>query len=114
MTNQMIVFMERCRLMDQGIIKGTGRFVEIETDQGVRRLEEPEPIYTYKRWQELGYQVRKGETSQIKIRIWKYRGNVQADEESGEEMETNGKCFMKLASFFTMEQVYKPEKIATA
>ena len=50
MTNQMIVFMERCRLMDQGVIKGTGRFVEIETDQGVRRLEEPEPIYTYKRW----------------------------------------------------------------
>ena len=104
MTNAMIIFMERCRLMDEGKLKGTGRFVEIETDQGVQKMEEPEQIHTYAKWKELGYQVRKGEKSDIKITVWKYRGRVQHDEESGEDIET-GRCFMKTAAFFTAAQV---------
>lgn len=110
MTNAMIIFMERCRLMEEGIIKGTGKFVEIETDKGMQRFEEPEEIHTYAKWKSLGYQVRKGEKSEIKIQVWKYRGKIQHDEESGEDVET-GRCFLKVASFFTQAQV---DAIATA
>ena len=104
MTNAMIILLESSKLMEQGKLKGSGQFVEIETENGNKKLEMPEEIHTYAKWRELGYQVRRGEKSEIKIRVWKYRGRVQTDEESGEEVQT-GSCFMKLASFFTMAQV---------
>lgn len=104
MTNAMIILFESVKLMEEGKLKGTGQFVQVETENGIKRLEMPEEIHTYAKWRELGYQVRRGEKSEIKIRVWKYRGRVQTDEESGEEVQT-GSCFMKLASFFTMAQV---------
>lgn len=104
MTNAMIILMESVKLMEEGKINGTGNFVEVETQDGKKQLEIPEPIHTYAKWKELGYQVRKGEKSEIKIQVWKYRGKIQHDEESGEDVET-GKCFMKVASFFTRAQV---------
>lgn len=105
MTNAMIILMESVKLMEAGKLKGTGQYIEVETENGMKRLEVPEAIHTYKKWQELGYQVRRGETSEIKIRVWKYKGRVHTDEESGDEIQTGGSCFMKLASFFTMAQV---------
>lgn len=104
MTNAMIILMESVKLMEEGKLNGTGNFVEVETQDGKKQLEIPEPIHTYAKWKELGYQVRKGEKSEIKIQVWKYRGKIQHDEESGEDVET-GKCFMKVASFFTRAQV---------
>lgn len=110
MTNEMIILMESVKLMEEGKLKGTGKFVEVETQDGKKQLEIPEAIHTYAKWKELGYQVRRGEKSEIKIQVWKYRGKTQTDEESGETIET-GKCFMKVAAFFTMAQV---DAIATA
>lgn len=104
MNNNTIILMERCNLMNAGILKGTGKFIEIDTGNGVKKIEEPEEIHTYARWRELGYQVRRGEKSEIKIQVWKYRGKIQIDDESGEEIQT-GRCFLKVASFFTMSQV---------
>ena len=104
MTNAMIILMESIKLMEEGKLNGTGNFVEVETQDGKKQLEIPEPIHTYAKWKELGYQVRRGEKSEIKIQVWKYRGKIQHDEESGEDVET-GKCFMKVASFFTRAQV---------
>ena len=104
MTNAMIILMESVKLMEEGKLNGTGNLVEVETQDGKKQLEIPEPIHTYAKWKELGYQVRKGEKSEIKIQVWKYRGKIQHDEESGEDVET-GKCFMKVASFFTRAQV---------
>ena len=104
MTNAMIILIESVKLMEEGKLNGTGNFVEVETQDGKKQLEIPEPIHTYAKWKELGYQVRKGEKSEIKIQVWKYRGKIQHDEESGEDVET-GKCFMKVASFFTRAQV---------
>lgn len=110
MTNKMIIMMESVRLMNEGIIKGTGRFAEAEINGKIEKFEIPEEIHTYAKWKELGYQVRRGEKSEIKIQIWKYSGKTQTDEESGETVET-GKCYMKVAAFFTMAQV---DAIATA
>lgn len=104
MTNAMIILMESVKLMEEGKLKGTGKFVEVETQDGKKQLEIPETIHTYAKWKELGYQVRRGEKSEIKIQVWKYRGKIQTDEESGEEVE-KGRCFMKVASFFTAKQV---------
>lgn len=54
MTNQMIILMERIRLMDEGIIGTTGRSVTIETDEGTKTLEEPEYIFTVSEWNKRG------------------------------------------------------------
>ena len=107
MTNAMIVLMESVKLMEQGKLKGTGQFIDLETENGIKRLEMPEAIHTYKIWQDLGYQVRKGETSEIKIRIWKYdnRRRRRNSEESEEETQNSERCFKTLASFFTRAQV---------
>ena len=105
MTNQIIILLESVKLMEEGKLQGSGRFTEIETPEGVERFEEPETIHTYAKWKALGYQVRKGEKSEIKIRVWKYRGGKhQTDEEGNETIET-GKMFMQTAAFFTAKQV---------
>lgn len=111
MTNAMIIMMESVKLMEEGKLHGTGEFFEVETEKGIKKYEVPEVIHTYAKWKELGYQVRRGEKSEIKIAVWKYRGRVQTDEESGEQIET-GRCFMKTAAFFTMAQVDKIKGIA--
>ena len=107
MTNAMIIFTERCKLMDEGKIKGTGISQEIEINGEIKKLELPEEIHTYNKWKELGYQVRKGEKSQIKFSIWKYRGNKKTEDEESDKKVQSGHCFMKLSAFFTMDQVDK-------
>lgn len=113
MTNEMIIFSQRCRMMDEGILKGTGRFVEIENENGEKvQMEEPEAIHTYKKWQELGYQVKKGQKAIAQFPIWKYNAKISEMEminvETGKkEMVAvdDSKMFMKKASFFKMSQV---------
>lgn len=68
MTNQVIILLESVKLMEEGKLQGSGRFTEIETPEGVKRFEEPETIHTYAKWKALGYQVRKGEKSEIKTK----------------------------------------------
>lgn len=111
MTNAQIIFNESITLLENGIIKGTGRMLEaIVTDKDgneeKKLIEEPEAIHTYATWKSLGYQVKKGEKAKASFLIWKYvKGAKQ--EESDEEPEA--RMFMKKAHFFTIEQV---EKIA--
>ena len=125
MTNRMIVFMERCKLMEDGIIGGTGRFVEIETDEGTKTLEEPEEIYTVLEWNKKGFQVIKGETHIAECVIWKKdKGgrNAENPEESEEEAENtrqrnsrngrrrkNNGFYLGKAYFFKASQV-KPKE----
>lgn len=65
---------------------------------------EPEPIHTYTKWKELGYQVQKGEKAITSFMIWKYaikKGQEQEQESKDTESNENkGKMFMKKASFF--------------
>ena len=115
MTNEMIILTNSLRLMEEGILKGSGQYGTMETDHGTVSIELPEAIHTFQRWKELGYSVKKGEKSSIKFPIWKHtvkmlktdtdnaelnKANAMVNEQGG---ETN--MFMKTAAFFTFAQV---------
>lgn len=61
-------------------------------------------IHTYQHWQSLGYQVKKGEKAIAKFPIWKYTKGKKKDE-SEEEAQANGHCFMKNSAWFSDAQV---------
>lgn len=107
MTNAMIILMESVKLMEDGIIGTTGRYVEIEQADGTtRKLMEPEPIHTYKTWKALGYQVKRGEKNIAQITIWQKGKGKQQPEESDEEQprQATGRMFRKTAYFFKASQ----------
>lgn len=107
MTNAMIILIESVRLMEEGIIEGTGEMIEVEDSNGNKKyLEVAEPIHTYQAWQELGYQVRKGEKAIAKFPIWKYVEKKQDKEET----KGKGKMFLKVSAFFKSSQVDKKEE----
>ena len=109
MNNQTIITTESFKLMKEGILKGSGIFQTIEDMDGVvMEVELPMEIHTFNGWKERGYRVKKGEKSQIKIPIWKYTVKRNISEDGAIET-VEDKMFMKLAAFFTLEQV---EKIA--
>lgn len=109
MTNAMIIFNESVRLMENGVLKGTGEFITVkEADGTEKQLEMPEEIHTFNGWKERGFSVKKGEKSQIKFPIWKYTKKEKAEEEkTGNPIEDAPKTnmFMKMSAFFTMAQV---------
>ena len=115
MTNAMIILNESVRLMEEGVLKGTGEVVKVVDGDGNEiELEMPEPIHTFNGWKARGYVVKKGEKSTIKFPIWKYTEKSKKEEElTGNPIEdaptTN--MFMKMSAFFRFDQV---EKIATA
>ena len=111
MTNAMIIMHESVRLMEEGVLKGTGEFVNVENADGTTtELEMPEAIHTFNGWKERGYSVKKGEKAKAKFPIWKYTTREKPVEElTGNPLEdapiTN--MFMKMSAFFTFEQVEK-------
>lgn len=115
MTNEAIIFNEAMRLMEQGIIKGSGEFAEIEFADGKKTVELPEAIHTFNGWKQRGYSVKKGEKSFIKIAIWKHTtkmldtntGNAETDAMNAQINAQGGhtNMFMKPAAFFTAAQV---------
>jgi hypothetical protein len=113
MTNATIILNESIKLMEAGVLKGTGEFITVEAADGTKKeLEMPEAIHTFNGWKALGYSVKKGEKSSIKFPIWKYTEKAKKEEEkTGNELEdapiTN--MFMKVSAFFRPDQV---EKIA--
>lgn len=111
MTNAQIIFQTSLELMEEGVIKGTGRMMEAtiidgEGNEVKQMVEEPEAIHTYATWKSLGYQVKKGEKATASFTIWKY---VEGKKQEESDEEPNSKMFMKKAHFFTIDQV---EKIA--
>jgi len=106
MTNATIILNESIRLMNDGILRGTGRFVEIEDQNGNKQqLELPEAIHTYAAWKQIGRQVKRGEKCKARFYIWKQgKGKTAIDEETGEEHQTPGRMFMKESYFFTFDQ----------
>lgn len=103
MTNAMIIMNESIRLMEEGILKGSGEFVTVENEDGTEKtLELPEPIHTFNGWKERGYKVKKGEHSKIKFSIWKH--STRKIEKDGKEEERSN-MFQKVSAFFTFDQV---------
>jgi hypothetical protein len=111
MTNAEIIMNAQMELMENGIIKGTGRMVEaVITDadgnETRQMVEEPEAIHTFQVWKQLGYQVKKGQKAKATFSIWKY---VKPKKKEENQEEPEAKMFMTKASFFTIDQT---EKIA--
>lgn len=105
MTNNMIIFTAQQELLQAGILKPTGRMIEITDAAGNPLIfPEAEDIHTFAAWKELGYIVKKGEKAITKLTIWKHTSKI--NEENGEE---SSRMFMKTAAFFAASQV---EKIA--
>lgn len=92
----------------QGILKPK-RFTQMEiyNADGEPEIKEipilPE-IHTYKHWESLGYKVRKGEKSYIRITIWKH-GKAKESEDG--EILKRASMFLKESCFFTEDQVDK-------
>ena len=110
MTNNMIIFWESVKLMDEGILKGTGRKVVVANPQGFPvEVEEPETIHTFAAWKELGYSVKKGQHAVAQITIWKGAEKPLKDKDGKELDEKELKMFRKQAYFFKFDQVEKKE-----
>ena len=111
MTNKMIILMESVKLMEDGVISGSG--IKGKTPDG-KIVELPEVLHTYAVWKQLGYQVQKGEKAVAQFAIWKYmkKGKKQQSEEEidGEESKEKGYCRLVNASFFKASQVKKIEQ----
>ena len=107
MTNAQIIFMESCRLLEEGVIGTTGRKLVMEMPDGTKKEQmEPEPIHTYQTWKSFGYQVRKGEKNIAAFTIWKARiKKAEGSDEEGGSEET--RMFMKTAHFFKLSQCDK-------
>lgn len=70
------------------------------------------PLHTYKVWQDLGYQVKKGEKG-FPIVIWNARTKKAAESlEMPEDDQEKVFCgyYQKKAHFFRLDQVEKKEK----
>ena len=108
MTNEQIILNVRLQLMEEGKIGSTGRFFEMQGQDGtLKKVPEPEEIHSFSRWKECGYGVKKGEKAIAKVEIWKYaesKKTVDGKLESDEE-ETKERIFKKSAFFFSASQV---------
>lgn len=116
MTNEQIILNASLQLMEEGLLKGSGVFGQIDNGDGTTStIEFPEEIHTFRGWKARGFSVKKGAKSDIKITIWKHttkmldtntdneelnKMNQQINDEGG---QTN--MFMKVAAFFTAAQV---------
>ncbi len=113
MTNAQIIMMQSVALMEQGLLKGTGRKITVKLlnadgEEYTKEMDEPEEIHTFAGWKALGYNVRKGEKSGIRFSIWKYSEKAKKPEEmTGNPIEDLPKTsmFMKDACWFTAAQV---------
>lgn len=103
MTNETIILNESFKLMADGILKGSGEFVEINGKQ----VELPEEIHTFNGWKARGFMVKKGEKAKASFVIWKCaKKTKEAEDEDGNKVEINtSKMFHKMSYFFTADQV---------
>ena len=115
MTNAQIIMNESIRLMEEGILKGSGCFGQIETETGTATIELPEEIHTFQGWKDRGFSVKKGEHSTIKFPIWKHTvkmlntntGSAELDKMNQQINDQGGEInmFMKMSAWFTAAQV---------
>ena len=110
MTNAAIILNESFRLMREGVLSGSGRYVVLDGENGPEKVELPEDIHTFAAWKARGYIVRKGEHAVAAFHVWKYANLRRADAENDDtvgEQESSGRCFLKKAFFFKGSQVEK-------
>lgn len=71
----------------------------------------PLPLFTFQRWKQYGYTVKRGEHAKLIVSLWKPRGpkKMEDAEEIPEEAEKNG-YFLKKCFLFDRFQVEKTEE----
>lgn len=73
MTNQEIILRESIRLMNDGVIAGSGRYVTMTDNSGAEMtIELPEAIHTFSAWKKAGFAVKRGEHAIACFPVWKY------------------------------------------
>lgn len=115
MTNASIILANQIQLQQEGILHFTGKKIEVMNvvTGEPEVIDEIQPIHTYEGWKARGYQVKKGSKAVAKFAIWKFavQKNKKQETEEKKEGETGtGRMFMKVAAFFTDEQVEKISK----
>ena len=106
MTNAMIIENAKQELAEAGTLKYTGRVLTGKDPAGnVVTWKEVEAIHTFAAWKAAGYSVKKGEHAKAKITIWKHGKARIVTDADGNEIEKPARMFMKLAHFFTADQV---------
>ena len=106
MTNATIILNEACNLFEQGLLKGTGKYIKMmyideNGNEIEKEVELPEDIHTFAGWKALGYSVKKGEKAVSKFPIWKYvKAKASEAEDANADGEASGHCIMKVAAFF--------------
>ena len=109
MTNEQIISNRSQYLLSIGKIKPTGRtFTAVDGEGNQITMQEPEQIHTFAAWKKLGFIVRRGEKAVDSFAIWKYTSRKKPDQ-TEEEAEAEGRCFLKYSHFFAAHQV---ERIA--
>ncbi len=99
MTNEQIIFKERCRLLKEGKIRSSGRMIDVENERGeIEQIPEPIQIHTFKVWKDCGFMVKKGEHAVAAFDIWKH--GCRKKNEDTEEILFKSKAF-----FFSADQV---------
>ncbi|MBR1606972.1 MAG: hypothetical protein IJ664_04610 [Clostridia bacterium] len=105
MTNEQIISNRAQYLLSIGKIVPTGRtFTAVDSEGNEITVHEPEAIHTFTAWKELGFMVRKGEKAIDSFSIWKYTSRKKPDQ-TEEEAQEEGYCFLKLSHFFAAHQV---------
>lgn len=110
MTNATIILNESFRLMKEGVLSGSGRYVVLDGENGPKTVELPEDIHTFAAWKARGFIVRKGEHAIAAFHVWKYSDRRRNESEEGEtdgEQESSDRCFLKKSFFFKASQVEK-------
>ncbi|MCR4750206.1 MAG: hypothetical protein K5877_10505 [Lachnospiraceae bacterium] len=106
MTNEQIIFQERLRLLDEGVIKPTGRIIEYEDEDGnLKTMEEPEEIHSFKYWRDKRNRVpRKGSKHIASFPVWTPKKATKEDLDENEDEPEHKKMFLKNTYFFTIDQ----------
>ena len=98
MRNTDIILNKQLDLVAEGILR-------------VRENGEIQPLHTWATWKSLGYRVKKGEKAIATFPIWKYISKKQktdiVEDPDSEDTKNKGRCYMKVAAFFTDTQVEK-------
>lgn len=111
MTNKEIILSQSLKLMEAGVLKGSGIKEEVTINGNLTEIELPEEIHTYAVWKRLGYQVKKGEHAITKFAVWVAKKSKTKQEDGKEDKETT-KMYLKTASFFSLSQVKSIEETA--
>ena len=108
MTNETIILSNAFQLMERGIIKGSGKYGNVQDESGADKLIElPEAIHTFQEWKNNGFVVRKGEKACAKFSIWRYKAGKKTEAEADENKVEiiPGSFFKVTAAFFSASQV---------